>query len=50
LVAASSAEEALTFFDDGLVVEFSMTDHLMQGMSGSELARKLRRAGPTYCS
>ena len=38
---ASSAEEALRLLEDGLVPNVVVTDHLMPGMTGTDLARKL---------
>ena len=40
---AASAEEALQLFDAGLRPDLVVTDHLMPGMSGADLARELRR-------
>lgn len=39
---ADSAEAALTLVDQGLVPDLLVTDHLMPGMSGVDLARALR--------
>ncbi|KAF1699520.1 response regulator [Pseudoxanthomonas jiangsuensis] len=39
VVEAGSAEDALRAMDGGLVPAVVVTDHLMPGMSGSELAR-----------
>ncbi len=39
---ASSAEEALTAIEAGLVPDLVITDHLMPGMTGIELARRLK--------
>lgn len=39
VVEAGSAEDALRAMDGGLVPTVVVTDHLMPGMSGSELAR-----------
>jgi CheY-like chemotaxis protein len=42
VVEASSAEEALRLLHDGLHCDLLVTDHLMPGMSGTELAREVR--------
>ena len=42
VVEASSAEEALRLIDDGLAVDVMVTDHLMPGMSGTQLAQVVR--------
>jgi CheY-like chemotaxis protein len=42
VVEASSAEEALRLIDGGLAPDLLVTDHLMPGMTGNELARELR--------
>jgi CheY-like chemotaxis protein len=39
---ASSAEEALTAIEAGLVPDLVITDHLMPGMTGIQLARRLK--------
>lgn len=46
VVEARSAEEALNMIDDGLHPDLLVTDHLMPGMSGTELARTLQRERP----
>jgi CheY-like chemotaxis protein len=46
VVEASSAEEALRLVSGGLRPELLVTDHLMPGMSGVELARALRSDRP----
>jgi CheY-like chemotaxis protein len=43
---AASAESALAAIDDGLVPSILMTDHLMPGMSGVQLARLVRERLP----
>ncbi len=43
---AGSAGEALRLVDEGLRPDLLMTDHLMPGMSGSELAQVLRTLRP----
>ncbi|NYZ61226.1 PAS domain-containing protein [Luteimonas deserti] len=42
VVEAGSAEEALVALDGGLAPVLMVTDHLMPGMSGAELARAVR--------
>jgi signal transduction histidine kinase/CheY-like chemotaxis protein len=42
VVEATSAEEALGLIRDGLIPDLLVTDHLMPGMTGAELARQLR--------
>ncbi|WP_271300163.1 GAF domain-containing hybrid sensor histidine kinase/response regulator [Sphingomonas sp. CV7422] len=46
VVEAGSAEEALRLLDGGLAPDILVTDHLMPGMSGTELARRLRSSRP----
>ncbi len=46
IVEASSAEEALRALDDGLTPAVLVTDHLMPGMTGAELARTVRARLP----
>jgi PAS domain S-box-containing protein len=46
VVEANSAEEALRLVSGGLRPELLVTDHLMPGMSGVELARALRSHRP----
>ena len=43
VVEAVSAEEALRLLDDGLLPDILVTDHLMPNMTGTELAREVRR-------
>jgi PAS domain S-box-containing protein len=47
VIEANSAEEALALLHDGLQPSLVVTDHLMPGMSGAQLARTLKadRAG-----
>lgn len=40
---AGSAEEALRLFGEGASIDLLVTDHLMPGMSGAELARTARQ-------
>ena len=42
VVEASSAEEALGLLQHGALPDLLVTDHLMPGMSGVELAREAR--------
>jgi CheY-like chemotaxis protein len=42
VVEAGSAEEALRLLDTGLEPELLVSDHLMPGMTGTELAREVR--------
>ena len=44
VVEASSAEDALRLVDRGESFDLLVTDHLMPGMSGTELARTVRAA------
>jgi len=46
IVEASSAEDALRALDDGLLPAVLVTDHLMPGMTGAELARRVRARFP----
>ena len=46
VVEASSAEEALELIVAGVAFDVVVTDHLMPGMSGTELARELRARRP----
>ncbi len=45
VVEATSAEEALQFIESGLSPDLVITDHLMPGMSGVELARAVQALG-----
>jgi CheY-like chemotaxis protein len=47
VVEASSAEEALALVAGGLHPHLLVTDHLMPGMTGVELAQELRSRQPT---
>jgi CheY-like chemotaxis protein len=47
VVEASSAEEALRLMNRGLNPDVVVTDHLMPGMSGTDLARVLQREWPS---
>jgi PAS domain S-box-containing protein len=44
---AASAESALAAIDEGLLPELLITDHLMPGMTGVQLARLVRQRRPT---
>lgn len=46
VVEAGSAEEALTLLDRGLQPHLLITDHLMPGISGTQLARTLQGIRP----
>jgi signal transduction histidine kinase len=46
VVEAVSAEEALRLIDGGLCPDLVVTDHVMPGMSGAQLARKLSSEEP----
>ena len=46
VVEAASAEEALKLVDRGLQLDVLITDHLMPGMTGTELARMLQGSRP----
>ena len=46
VVEASSAEEALRVISEGLKPDLLVTDHLMPGMTGSELASSLKSSQP----
>ena len=47
VVEAASGEEALRLVNRGLTPDIIVTDHLMPGMSGTELAQVIRRQQPT---
>ena len=46
VVEASDAEEAITLVEAGLRPDLLVTDHLMPGMTGVELARRLKQRFP----
>jgi PAS domain S-box-containing protein len=46
VVETTSAEEALTLIEGGLVPDVVITDHLMPGMTGTDLARAVRTRWP----
>jgi PAS domain S-box-containing protein len=47
VVEASSGEEAMHLISEGIQFDVLVTDHLMPGMSGSELAAAVRSQRPT---
>ncbi len=46
VVEASSAEAALQILEQGLAIDALITDHLMPGMNGTDLARKVIASHP----
>ena len=46
VVEANSAEDALRLIQDGIQPDLLVTDHLMSGISGAELARHLKARRP----
>jgi PAS domain S-box-containing protein len=46
LTVARSAEEALRLVENGLQLDLLITDHLMPGMKGTDLARSVQAARP----
>jgi CheY-like chemotaxis protein len=46
VVEAASSEEALRLLDQGVRPVLLVTDHLMPGMNGTELARVVRERDP----
>lgn len=46
VIEAASAEEALLLVQNGAIPDVLITDHLMPGMTGAELARDIRRTKP----
>ena len=46
VIEANSAEQALQLFDEGASPDFVITDHLMPGMSGANLALEMRARKP----
>nr|WP_314443720.1 PAS domain S-box protein [uncultured Sphingomonas sp.] len=46
VMEARSAEEALSLMDGGHLFDLLVTDHLMPGMTGTELAREVRSRQP----
>ena len=47
VVEAGSAEDALRFLKNGSLPDILITDHLMPGMNGADLARQARALKPT---
>ncbi|WP_435593902.1 ATP-binding protein [Sphingobium phenoxybenzoativorans] len=46
IIEASSAEEAIRILEGGAPIDIVVTDHLMPGMTGTDLARHLQSAQP----
>ncbi|WP_230481071.1 PAS domain-containing protein [Sphingomonas sp. Leaf21] len=46
VIEAASGEEAVAMLDDGVAFDLLVTDHLMPGLSGTELARLVRARRP----
>jgi PAS domain S-box-containing protein len=46
IIEASSAEEAICILEAGTSIDIVVTDHLMPGMTGTDLARHLQLAQP----
>jgi CheY-like chemotaxis protein len=46
VLEAEQAEDALRLLEEGTAVDLLVTDHLMPGMSGTELARAVRQLRP----
>ena len=46
VVEAESAEDAWRLIESGLAFDLLITDHLMPGLSGTELARRVRSRLP----
>ena len=46
VVEANSAEQALQLLDEGAAPDIVVTDHLMPGMNGAELALEVRARKP----
>lgn len=46
VVEAGSADEALRLIDEGLVPDLVVTDHIMPGMNGAQLAQALKARRP----
>jgi CheY-like chemotaxis protein len=46
VIEATSADEALQLLNEGLVPDLLVTDHLMPGITGTELARTVRLQRP----
>ena len=48
VIEAASATEALALIENGLQFDLLLTDHLMPGMTGTDLARRVRRRWPRH--
>jgi CheY-like chemotaxis protein len=48
VVESSSAEKALRLLEEGLHIDVLITDHLMHGMTGGELARRVNERGVDF--
>jgi DNA-binding NtrC family response regulator len=46
VIEATSAEDALRLIENGQKLDVLITDHLMTGMSGIDLAQRVRRQRP----
>jgi CheY-like chemotaxis protein/two-component sensor histidine kinase len=46
VIEAAAAEAALTLLDNGVMPDLLITDHLMPGMTGSDLARSIKSKTP----
>ena len=46
VLEADSAEDALRLLGEGATIDLLVTDHLMPGMSGADLAREARLSSP----
>lgn len=46
VIEADSAKQALQLLDEGVAPDLIVTDHLMPGMSGAELALEMRARKP----
>ena len=46
VIEATSAEEAFRLLEDGLAPDLLVTDHLMPGIDGTDLARSVRAERP----
>ena len=46
MIEAASGEEALRLVDEGPQSDLAVTDHLMPGVSGTDLARAVRTSRP----
>jgi len=46
VIEASSAEEAVSVLEEGHPIDIMVTDHLMPGMNGTELAKRVKLMQP----